>query len=369
VIVYFIMMLFWVLVWIAFKPENVLVENESYYVTSGRRRDKAIIIMGFILFMVMAFRGVEVGTDTIGYAREYNLLSSYNITSLKFDITKEVGYTFLCWLFNRLHFSWQLYLVAISLFEAYAFSRFIKKFCNNALLGFYLHVTIGFFAMSLTGMRQSIAVALVLLATEACIDKKRLKYIAYILAAITIHYSTIVMIPLFLVFMIKYKSKIQLTIFLVIPFIVRILGSYLYPVIERFALNKYSFSGYFTSINYKLNLAPELVAILILLACYFCIMIKKNDKINNKDLQFFLLTSIYVSCWELSHVVYMAARLNLFFVFYMIVLMINLICDLKEFRVRVFAFAAVLVFPMIQFLMTIPDSSYGIVPYVFFWSR
>lgn len=366
--VYYLLMLLLALIYVFNRGNSYADFNDlEYHICTTSKRKRGIILSAFILLLIMGLRATTVGTDTASYAREYMQLATYKFTDFEFSFTGEVGFRLLQWVFLKLGFSWQMFLFISSMFVLYSTACFINRYSANYFLGFYLYVTVGMFAMNMTGLRQSLAVAILLFAFEFGRRKKFLKFIICCFLAGMIHYAGFVFIPVWLIFYYPYRSKRQLFIVLLFPIVVRVLATPIYNLITKFALRKYYFSGYFDSLNYKLNILVELVAFTTLLVCYICLIISKKE-IKEREFHFFILTSIYVTCIELSHVVYMAGRLNFFFIFFMTTLLGNIAYRLENRKIRYLAIMTIMVVSLLQFMISIPGASYGIDSYKFFWN-
>ncbi len=370
-IIYYLLILVCALFCFIWKPTitiSNLVPSKEYYEVPRRKSEiRLFIIMGICVFFVIALRGNSVGTDTLRYAKEYVRNGINYFSGDFFSIKNEFGYKLLIMAGNYVGLPWRGFLFIVSAAECIVFVRFIMKYCYHEFYGIYFFITIGFFAMSLTGMRQAVAVTLLLIASELAIKKKLFPFIIVVLLAFTVHYTAICFLPCYMVFQLKYKSKKSLIIFIILPFIVRIFSFAFRSVFMMFALDKYNEYGYFTAMNYSISFSVELVAILILIGCGICLYLS-DEKISQKNYQFFIMTSLYVCSIELSHAVYMATRLSYYFSFFMIVMLSNAITELKDTRIRFIAYVLLTALPFIQFMMTIPKSSLGINPYTFFWN-
>lgn len=367
-IIYYALFLAWLFIYCFTRQYTIAEYRESdYEMPNTKRRRTAAICCGVLLFIIMAFRSPSVGTDTYSYMNEYNnYVYSLSFDSIKSIFQNEVGYQALKAIFRFAGASWQVFLICVSAFVAYAYSKFIYRYAANIFLGFYLFGTIGMFAMALTGFRQTIAVACVLMAFMKWRDKKYALYVLYTIIGCSIHYTAIICFPLAAVTLLRYAGRKQLLCISLIPVIVRFSSSFLYPLIMRFSLRKYSFNGYFSDLNLKISGIVELVAFAILLACLLCLLL--NREVKDRDVQFFTLLSVYVSCIELSHVIYMASRLGYYFIFFMTTMLANAIYRIDNKTIRYIGMIFMLLLPLLQFMISIPGSSYGIDQYIFFWN-
>lgn len=176
--IYYFMFVLWFVFFIA-NREHTLIQYKinDYSFAPNKKRFGVALWCGIVLFFVMALKGATVGIDTQGYIREYNLISNiFPSFSIIECFQKEVGYRILQCEFKNLGFNWQLYLGVISAFIVYAFSKFIYKYTANIFIGFILYGTIGMFAMSMTGFRQTLSVACVLMAFMYCKERKIIQF-------------------------------------------------------------------------------------------------------------------------------------------------------------------------------------------------
>lgn len=349
--------------------ENTMIQYRinDYTFAPNKKRYRTTMWCGIVLFFVMALRGATVGTDTQGYIRGYNSIpNAFPSFSVVDFFQEEVGYKILQCFFKKLGFSWQLFLAVVSVFIVYSFSKFIYKYTANIFLGFFLYGTIGLFAMSMTGLRQTLAVACVLMAFMYFKERKIIQYIIFIIFACGIHYTALICIPIGFVTLLHFRKRIQLYIIAVIPIVVRLTSSFFGNIFLRFSLRKYTFSGYFDNLDLQLSVIVELVTFAILITCLLCLLLK--NEVNDRDYQFFVLLSLYVSCIELSHAMYMATRLGYYFIFFMTTMLANVIYRIDDRCTRYIGMVFMLVFPIVQFVISIPGASYGIDRYVFFWN-
>lgn len=159
-----------------------------------------LVLMMLGIFIVIAFRDENSGTDTWNYLASFIRVKSYSLPELLQVSTQadsqEFGFLLFEWIIgkvipnsNQSLFIFQALIVSIS----YGF--FIYKYCNKnyflAVLGF---MTFGLFGFHITGVRQSLAMSFCVWA-YVMYDKKR--YILgtlIVLFACTFHMSAIVSI-------------------------------------------------------------------------------------------------------------------------------------------------------------------------------
>lgn len=136
-----------------------------------------------------------------------------------FTFGYEFGYNGICVIFNYLNFSFQTYLISISaivLFVAYKFGCKYTNYIALYSLGYFF-----IFILEFVFIRNYLAHTISLLAFSQLVNKNNLKFVVYILAACTIHISSVVFI-VFLVANLNFSFRKILVI--VLLFIVIIIA-------------------------------------------------------------------------------------------------------------------------------------------------
>lgn len=98
--------------------------------------------------------------------------------------------------------------------------KFIRKYSSNFPLSLFIFFTLGTFVFSMAALKQTLAISVLLLAIEALIEKKRIKFILIVIVASLLHtYSLLFIVLLF--FDSKpwnFKTLLVLSAFIVIVF-------------------------------------------------------------------------------------------------------------------------------------------------------
>lgn len=151
------------------------------------------------LFMFLAFRGPETGTDTSGYCFNYMYLGQ-TVSSIQ-DIfamdTTEKGFRIYMWLLYQIAPFQQALLIAHGAIITFCFGKFMKRFSGDYLISSICFLTIGL-GFHMTGMRQSIAMAICMIAYIYLADQHYIKVALLVLLAYTFHNSAMVFALVFL---------------------------------------------------------------------------------------------------------------------------------------------------------------------------
>ncbi|WP_064093142.1 EpsG family protein [Rossellomorea aquimaris] len=353
--IYMTLLSYWAITAIAFNANSRirLRYNSKLYV----------LIAGISLFVVMALRDVSVGTDILGYLNEYEN-GKYYLNNLIRD--SELGYSYFNYALGQLGLNFQAYLAIIAAIFVITMSLLYYLYSKNILLSFYLHVTIGIFAMSMSGLRQTIAISLTILAFIYLIKNKKILFFIFVGIAYFFHNSAIVFLLVFFLRKIRINKKTGFIIYGLscVAFIGRgLFGS----LVQQLTPEKY--------IRYLDNTAyvnPLLIVVVMALplACLF--FWPKSSNEHNEDYIRVMSISFVLSC--INFVVFFLAmeiplfeRISLYFMIYITLLIPNVIQGIKSKNIRVIAMMACIIFPLIQFIISTPGGSMGIDNYKFFW--
>ena len=149
------------------------------------------------VFILVGFRDSSVGEDSSGYLAIYE---NMNISSLSFAISEspyeEVGFNILSWMLRIAGVSPQWLFIV----EAFIFCFSIYLFCSiNAKDKIFVAVAIilSLFEFSLSGVRQTFAISILLIAFSAIAQKRIITYFILVSLAISFHTSALLLAPLY----------------------------------------------------------------------------------------------------------------------------------------------------------------------------
>ncbi len=350
--------------------------------TNRRNRMLYCAYCGLLLFIVSAFRDFSVGTDTRSYVIKYYLgaegssisyiLSSLNLPSISGIIDffqQETGFKILNVILNDLGVSKRGFIVIVSAFFTYTFSRFIYKFSSNVGLSFFIHITFGAFAMSLSGIRQMIAICFILLAFENIKKRNIIKFFVLVLVASSFHYSAIIMFALSILLVINPKKIIPKRYIIILPVVLStiwlIFREQIYTLIEEYAIRKYVLIGYLDSVDYSVNVLVYLFAAGLCGICILFILLRTKP-VTGDDLTWLVLIIVFALLTFMSSYAYMISRLTYYFIVFIVPFLPNILAKNKQ-EIRFIGVIGILVVGLAYFAITIPGNSLGIDNYKFGW--
>lgn len=180
----------------------------SYEFDAGRvkhyiQKEKLFYVIMSIAMAV--FVGLRTsGNDTATYISMYedipNNITAFTSIDWK-DIAAAPGHQFVCALLKNMGASTQDYLMVFAIVSVTLYLWFIRKYTNNITLSIYYFITMGVYTFAMAAIKQTIAVAILLVATDRAIEKKYLAFIFYVILAELFHpYAFVYLIVPFMSF-------------------------------------------------------------------------------------------------------------------------------------------------------------------------
>lgn len=194
----------------------------GYFQKSGKIGTKTYCcVIGVIFAIVTGLRSVNVGSDTTVYYLGYEDLKTISTLPEAISYHGDIAYYTFAWLMARggVPF-WGLTLAVACLFY-YSVSKLIYRYSEDKALSYLILMAFNFFQFSMTGIRQTIALAFALFALYEAFkpDYKLLKILIYIAVGYLFHNSCAVFLLLLpmLVFKHKYnKGLVFLSVLIVL---------------------------------------------------------------------------------------------------------------------------------------------------------
>ena len=332
---------------------------------SGIGSKKITFLVGGGLLFLMGLRHKTVGNDVVRYVERYKDIERFFTLETK----TESGYMIFQKILSSLNITAQGFIFTVSLIIVTFFSWFFYKYSKNIGMSFFLHFTIGLFAFTMTGFRQSIAIGLTLLAINLAINKKLMWYILIIIIAMLFHHSAIVFAPVYIIFQIKkYNFKIIILIFLAI-LLSGIFNEFIFSQISSFSFNKYN-TQYLNNLEESrtsfifIIFSFSLPAITMFL--WFLDDIKIRD-LSRIDMSFFIMSMIGCAFVLLSSQLSLLSRLSYYFSIGIIILLPNTIKNLKNQPVANISSFFLTLIAIAYFTVANVDGISKIDSYLFFW--
>ncbi|MCQ6275281.1 EpsG family protein [Bacillus sp. V3B] len=159
-----------------------------------------ILISMFSLVMVSGLRN-NIG-DTYFYMHSYFLMEDSNLQNIKLE--GEFGFNILQSILRSISDDPQLLVFTTALITNVLIVITLYKYSRMIELSLYVYIASGLYTVSMNGIRQSLAAAMIFLATKYIIDGNFKKFLFVVLLASTIHQSALIFIPVY--FIVRRKA-------------------------------------------------------------------------------------------------------------------------------------------------------------------
>ncbi len=205
----------------------IIVYALLFLYNSKFKNKKLFCILASINWILLSgLRHITIGADTEVYKLymfDRTLYLSWNHIFLEFinvyfggGVGKDPGYSIFEKIVQLFTTNYQVYLIIIALIFTVPLGRWIYKNSKEPLISFLMYSVLFYSFFSLTGHRQTIATALVvLLGYELIIKRKLFPFLVLILLAFTIHKSAVAFLPFYFLANIKINRKYLFSVLLV----------------------------------------------------------------------------------------------------------------------------------------------------------
>lgn len=303
-----------------------------------KNKDNIFIIISFlVLFVVLIIR--EPYSDMIRYLQVFNNTNLHNLPVI-LKLRWEKLYLLLNWTIKLFTSNERIFISIISFLSLIGYYKFIKKYSKNYLISLLLFIILGFYNYNFYVIRQAIALSILLMSVKHICDKSFLKFLIYVLVASGFHSTS-------LVFLIAYP---------ICNFSLNIIGIFIYIIFYIFALfakNKimtliYRFTkydSYFISSDYSDGINKLIILIIIVIFSLFIIYMYDRKKIMSKKILkkrekwdintvFINMLMIGIFFQILATERSIVSRLSSIFITSTIILLPNIIFNIKEKKIR-----------------------------------
>ncbi|MFC0560064.1 EpsG family protein [Halalkalibacter alkalisediminis] len=169
------------------------------------------------LILVSGLRN-NVG-DTYYYMHSYR---EFDITWETIDFTGDFGFNILQMLLQQVSRDPQIMILTTAVLTNILIGMTLYHYSRMFELSLYVYITIGYFLVSMNGIRQYLAAAIVFAATKFIINGDFKKYLLVVLLASTIHQTALILIPIY--FIVRSPAWSKVTFLLLFLSILIVMG-------------------------------------------------------------------------------------------------------------------------------------------------
>ena len=355
------------------------------YYTEGERKGKLVIAFEennniidhnlvlpafFMIFLlILVCRDKSIGRDLLNYEYYFKSISKTSFSKiLEYDLG--VLYVLLYWIVSRINDSYQFFLAVVALITILPIAAFYCKDRTDSFLKIVLFMNMSTFIMIFSGLRQSIAISLGIIAMKFVREKKLLKFLIIVLVAMGVHHTGFMILMLYPLYHVAFKRKHLIVIvpsFLVVFAFNKPIFTYVTSVLSMIFGDKYD-----TDIS---STGAYTILILFVLFSTLCFIVPDESKMDRETLGLrnILLVATFLQCFAPVHTLSM--RMNYYFIIFIPVAVSKVLqCAKKDSMDIAWAAKRVLVvFFMCYYLYTAYNScqtgisTLDTYPYIPFW--
>ena len=329
-----------------------------------KREKKYCIFIALVFILIAALRGENVGTDTDGYYRDYTSLGLVSFEQILKSQAENPGYYVLAKVMYDAGVSVQLWFGIVATLYVGSVSKLIFRFSKNITLSYIMFLTLGFYSFSLSGLKQTIAMAILLYAFNFLYDKKYIRFFICLAVSTYFHASSWSFIFAFILAIMKQKRYIYMLLscaFAIVIFNAKsILGS---------AVDLLGNEHYGKYLEYDKKYSPTTFVVFLVILLFAFVYLKNYAKENRKECTMMCgMTYLGVIALLFSFVVASAFRLALYFTVFSIILVPNVLTYEKNIRIRELLNIVISLVCVLYFIYVNREGG-SIVPYEFYWNE
>lgn len=150
---------------------------------------------------------------------------SYQITNFSWETIKkqkDIGFGLLQMVLKNYTHDPQIFIFTVAVITNTLIVIVLYKYSRLFDLSIYVFITGGLYLVTMNGIRQCLAAAIIFTGTKFLIERNGLKYLFVILLAATFHESALILIPIY--FLVQYKAWSKATFLLLVFSILIVLG-------------------------------------------------------------------------------------------------------------------------------------------------
>lgn len=322
-----------------------------------------------ILFGLLALRHEEIGSDIGTYKLHYSSIALLNFRQI-FVRDGDFLYNLLTWLFTRISTNYRIFLIVVAAIILWPIVAFYAEDRTYSFLKMILFINMPVFIMIFSGLRQSLAFSVGVIAYKYVRERNVWKFLLWALISMGFHHSGFIVFAFYPLYHAKFHRK---HLWIVAP-----LMALTYIFNKQIFETAVAVLTFVFGEDYSAEVMDTGAYTMLILFVLFAIAsyVLPDEELMDEEtlgLRNFLLAAVAIQCFVPLH--QLAMRMNYYFVLFIPVLIPKILKSCK-FSMRQAAYLSNWVFS-IYFLVYYLDklytscstgiSSLNTYPYRFFW--
>lgn len=301
--------------------------------------NKLLIFLAMSTLVVISGLRRNIG-DTYFYMHAYTMKFSWQ----GIDFHKDFGFYIFEMLLHDLSSNPQILVFTTALITNVLIVLVLYRYSRMIEISLFIYIAFGMFTVSMNGIRQSLAAAIIFAATKYLLNGDWKKFMSIVLLAATIHRSALIFIPIYLI--VRGRAWTKLTFFLLLIGVAIVFEFNTFSNMLFSALDHTEYGHYSNFSEGGANVLRAVVTAVPLFAAYIGreklrAMWPKSDVIVNLSLLGLIFMIVATKSW-------IFARFDIYFGLYSLIL-ISWVIQLFKKKERQFIYYALLVCYLVYF--------------------
>lgn len=269
-----------------------------------------------ILITILALRDETIGRDLRNYKFYFETYSSLELEAV-FQSERDVLFYLLNWIVGRYTDNYQIFLTVVAIITVLPVAFVYNEDKQHSFLKIVLYMNMSTFVMLFSGLRQSIAIAIGVIAYEFVKRKRPIIFLLFAFLAWGFHHSAFMILLFYPLYYITFKKK---HLWFVVPVI--LMFFVFNNQIFTWATNIIGGEKYTAEIG---NTGAYTMLILFIMFAVFSYIIPDENKMDKETLGLrnFLLIAVLLQCFSPIH--NLAMRMSYYYIIFIPILVPKII--------------------------------------------
>lgn len=274
------------------------------------RNNLCITVFFVFLWFLVSFRSLEIGKDTQNYYRYFNRIINQSFKEVFFDST-EALYWSLNWIVGRVTDNFYVFLAIVSAICITPIAQLYMQDKRHSYLKIIIFANMSVFVMMFSGIRQSLAMGIGLIAFNFVKKKKLIWFFLTVIVAMGFHESAFILFAMYPLYYFRLRKK---HLYIIIPSIIIVyifnvpLFNFLWRVMQLF-------TSRYDDPSYSYNGAVTMLVLFIVFTL-FAYIIPDDKKVDDEfiGIRNYLLLATLFQCFAPIHM--LAMRMNYYYILF-----------------------------------------------------
>lgn len=271
-------------------------------------------IFFFIFFIILSMRDETIGTDLVSYRYYFDSISTLDFNEL-FSYELDLLFVLLNWVISRFTDNFQIFISIVAAITLLPIAIMYSKDRENGFLKIAIFMNMSTFVMLFSGLRQSIAIAVGLIAYEFVKRKKLAAFIVLAIVAWGFHHTGFMIFLYYPLYHATFKKK---HLWFVIPslLLVFVFNKPIFSLITNFLSVIYNE-------KYSASISSTGAYTMLILFVGFAVLsyVIPDERLMDKEtlgLRNLILLAVVLQCFAPIHT--LAMRMNYYYIIFIPVL-------------------------------------------------